>query len=50
MKNKGKNWRFLFVQWDYPQQGLTGTSIPIQYAYFLDEMTGEVFRKEVRAK
>ena len=45
MKKKSKNWRFLIIQCEYPLGAQQYYTINlIQYAYFLDEITGKVFK------
>jgi len=44
-----KNLRFLQTQYEYPI-GLSYTSVPIEYAYFLDEEKLEVLKIKVKSK
>ena len=43
---RGNKLELLTIQWEFPV-GLTGTSAPIQYAYFINKK-GKVIKKEVK--
>lgn len=44
---KPKHLRLLVIQWEYPV-GFSGTTAMAQYAYFINDKTGEVIKKEVK--
>lgn len=45
--DKPKHLRLLVIQWEYPV-GFSGTTTAMQYAYFINDKTGEVIKKEVK--
>jgi hypothetical protein len=46
-----KQLRLLVIQWEYESSpAVSGTFAQKQYAYFIDDETGDVIKKEVKAE
>ena len=45
--DKPKHLRLLVIQWEYPV-GFSGSITMGQYAYFINDKTGEVIKKKVK--
>ena len=46
--DKPKHLKLLTIQWEYPF-GFSGATVTmVQYAYFINDKTGEVIKKEVK--
>ena len=46
--DKPKHLRLLVIQWEYPVGSSGTTTTMAQYAYFINDKTGEVIKKEVK--